>query len=283
MNTSQTGDQTLNNAKIRIITNSDIRYEGILYKINPEEKTITLKNVKSFGTEDRRTDKVLPASELIYEYIVFRSIEIKDLIVLKEEDKNIEEIKTQNEKADKKSNNQNTETNIKKEQKSSDAFIPEKQTNKPVQSSYDNKRDNKGFEFEKMLESLSIIEDSKNDKSKNYKSKYETKDFFDNISSSIDSDKRKEIESYNNKRVDRDTFGNMPRVHFNNDSKRTNDYRRNNDQTGNFLRKDYPSRNDNNYRPKQDYENNNQSRKRQTKPYNSRRDDEEFIYVKKTN
>ena len=283
MNSSQSGDQTLNNAKIRIITNSDIRYEGILYKINPEEKTITLKNVKSFGTEDRRSDKVLPASELIYEYIVFRSIEIKDLIVLKEEEKSAEETKTVGEKAENKPTNQRVENNLKEDRQKSARFEPERPTNKPAQSYYDNRKNNKGFEFEKMLESLSAFEDSKTENSKKYQSKYENKDFFDNISSSIESDKRKEIETYNDKRVDRDTFGNMPRVHFNNDSKRPNDYRRNNDHGGNFFRKDYPSRNDNNFRPRQDFDNDNQSRKKQTRPFKSRRDDDEFVYVKKTN
>jgi len=32
-----------------------------------------MKNVTSFGTEDREADNFIPPSDLIYEYIVFRS------------------------------------------------------------------------------------------------------------------------------------------------------------------------------------------------------------------
>lgn len=42
--------------RIRIITNSGIRYEGKLYEINQKERTIALQDVASFGSEDRRSD-----------------------------------------------------------------------------------------------------------------------------------------------------------------------------------------------------------------------------------
>ena len=86
--------------KISLISKSEIRYEGILYTIDTKESTIALAKglcplhylgfyftnissylVRSFGTEDRVTDKpVAPRSE-VYEYIIFRASDIKDLLV----------------------------------------------------------------------------------------------------------------------------------------------------------------------------------------------------------
>lgn len=69
-------EKKLSESRVRIITHQNVRYEGILYQINSKEKTVALKNVKSFGTEDRETDKVIDAKERVYEFIVFRSDEI---------------------------------------------------------------------------------------------------------------------------------------------------------------------------------------------------------------
>ncbi|KAI1125750.1 Scd6-like Sm domain-containing protein [Nemania abortiva] len=68
-------------SRISLISKSDIRYSGVLHEINSEESTVSLENVKSYGTEGRRgnpSDEV-PASEQIYEYIVFRGSDVKDL------------------------------------------------------------------------------------------------------------------------------------------------------------------------------------------------------------
>ncbi|KAJ8125393.1 hypothetical protein O1611_g8247 [Lasiodiplodia mahajangana] len=68
-------------SRISLISKSDIRYSGILHEINSEESTVSLENVKSYGTEGRRgnpSDEVA-ASEQIYEYIVFRGSDVKDL------------------------------------------------------------------------------------------------------------------------------------------------------------------------------------------------------------
>lgn len=57
------------------------RYSGILHEINSEESTVSLENVKSFGTEGRKgnPDEEIAPSEQVYEYIVFRGSDVKDL------------------------------------------------------------------------------------------------------------------------------------------------------------------------------------------------------------
>ena len=41
-------------SKISLITNALVRYEGILSEVDPIKKSMTLINVRSFGTEGRR-------------------------------------------------------------------------------------------------------------------------------------------------------------------------------------------------------------------------------------
>jgi len=54
---------------------------GTLHEINSETSTVALENVSSFGTESRKTDpkEVIPPSDSVYEYIVFRGSDVKDL------------------------------------------------------------------------------------------------------------------------------------------------------------------------------------------------------------
>ncbi|EAQ86848.1 hypothetical protein CHGG_08101 [Chaetomium globosum CBS 148.51] len=68
-------------ARISLISRSDIRYSGTLHSINSDDSTVSLENVRSFGTEHRKTDpeEFVPASEQLYEYIVFRGTDVKDL------------------------------------------------------------------------------------------------------------------------------------------------------------------------------------------------------------
>lgn len=68
--------------KIEIISNSDIRYSGTLYVFDQHASTVSLRDVRSFGTEGRRpADQKIAATEMTYEYIVFRVSDIKELVI----------------------------------------------------------------------------------------------------------------------------------------------------------------------------------------------------------
>lgn len=68
-------------SKISLISKAQIRYEGILSSVDTERSTVALAKVKSYGTEDRHTDRPVPPKDDIYEYIIFRGSDIKDITV----------------------------------------------------------------------------------------------------------------------------------------------------------------------------------------------------------
>ncbi|KAF9913899.1 hypothetical protein BX616_009364 [Lobosporangium transversale] len=70
-------------SKISLISRSDIRYVGILHHLNPTDSTVALEQVKSYGTEGRRGNPAeeVPPNDNIFDYIVFRGSDVKDLHV----------------------------------------------------------------------------------------------------------------------------------------------------------------------------------------------------------
>jgi len=78
---TSTGGVPYLGSKISLISKSEIRYEGILYTIDTKDSTVALSKVRSFGTEDRPTDRPVAPREEIYEYIIFRGTDIKDIRV----------------------------------------------------------------------------------------------------------------------------------------------------------------------------------------------------------
>ncbi|KAI0981494.1 hypothetical protein GJ496_000954 [Pomphorhynchus laevis] len=79
--TATSGNIPYLGSKISLISKAKIRYEGILYTIDPQESTVALAKVRSYGTENRTVENPLPPKDEVYEYIIFRASDIEDLQV----------------------------------------------------------------------------------------------------------------------------------------------------------------------------------------------------------
>lgn len=67
---------------VSLTSNISVRYEGTLYTIDPAARTVALKSVRCYGTENRSTANFsVPATNHVYEYIVFQAEEIQHLVV----------------------------------------------------------------------------------------------------------------------------------------------------------------------------------------------------------
>jgi protein LSM14 len=68
-------------SKVSLISKSDIRYEGTLYAIDAKESTLALARVRSYGTENRPTERPIPPRNETYEFIIFNGPDIKDIFL----------------------------------------------------------------------------------------------------------------------------------------------------------------------------------------------------------
>ncbi|CAD5234851.1 unnamed protein product [Bursaphelenchus xylophilus] len=71
-------------SRINLISKSEIRYEGTLFAVDSQASTISLSKVRSFGTEDRPSSRPVKAREEVFEYVIFKATDIKDLVVMED-------------------------------------------------------------------------------------------------------------------------------------------------------------------------------------------------------
>ena len=70
--------------RLSVTSKAEMRYEGTLHNLDQVNKTITLANVRPFGTEGRRKDgPQVAASDAVHPFIVFKATEVKGLTVIK--------------------------------------------------------------------------------------------------------------------------------------------------------------------------------------------------------
>lgn len=65
---------------VSLISKAEIRYEGTLYVVDKALSAIVLTKVRSFGTEDRPATISVGAGNEIYEYIIFKLTDIKNMV-----------------------------------------------------------------------------------------------------------------------------------------------------------------------------------------------------------
>lgn len=75
-------------APVTLISSLNVRYEGTLFTIDPNESTVALQNVRCLGTEGRVTgSKSIPPSDATYEFIIFRGENIRSINLAEEKRK----------------------------------------------------------------------------------------------------------------------------------------------------------------------------------------------------
>eukprot|EP01006_Ploeotia_vitrea_P033585 TRINITY_DN65592_c10_g4_i1.p1 TRINITY_DN65592_c10_g4~~TRINITY_DN65592_c10_g4_i1.p1 ORF type:complete len:327 (+),score=4.66 TRINITY_DN65592_c10_g4_i1:82-1062(+) len=120
-------DQLLG-SKISLISQQDIRYEGVLFSINAQESSIVLQKVKCYGTEDRETSQFVPINNNLMPFVSFPGNEIKDLFVHEEEQNNPQPP----DKDDNKDNNKDQDNTTKKVMKKTNKSIKNEMDVDPI-------------------------------------------------------------------------------------------------------------------------------------------------------
>merc|ERR1719201_3057222 len=69
---------------IHLISKKQIRYGGVVHALNPDQATLELKNVRSYGSEDRPAERFVPPFPNVYPVIVFNGQDIEHLEVFDE-------------------------------------------------------------------------------------------------------------------------------------------------------------------------------------------------------
>ena len=82
-----TQEDKLVGSMLQLITNAHVRYEGTLVEVDKAERSMKLKDVKSYGTEGRRggVNEVDPA-EQEYPVVIFKVDHIFDFKIIKKPD-----------------------------------------------------------------------------------------------------------------------------------------------------------------------------------------------------
>ena len=69
---------------LSLITKAQVRYEGTLVEVDKQERTMNLKQVKSYGTEGRRGGvNEVPPNDNVYPEVTFKVDLIKDFKIVK--------------------------------------------------------------------------------------------------------------------------------------------------------------------------------------------------------
>ena len=80
---NQTGNSQIIGKKMWLITKKEVKYEGVLFEVDRANKTMSLRQVRSLGTEGRRNgvDDV-PPNDKIFANVKFRVDLIKSFKII---------------------------------------------------------------------------------------------------------------------------------------------------------------------------------------------------------
>ncbi|MES1905253.1 MAG: Protein LSM14 A [Paramarteilia canceri] len=201
--------------KLSLISKCNIRYSGVLESVDGTNFTLTLRDVKSFGTEDRKALKFIPESSEIISSIEFDAGNIVDLYEV--------EIPTNNwfndpvivklDKSQQKSNNNNQEKLSPPNTKN--MFNKGARFQKPNNKNVGNK--NNYTNFKKVIDLSATKEIESKEKVENEKPSYEKLNFFDELNPSTEINKKNKKKS---NRPNYATFGYD--LNYNNDQRSRN-------------------------------------------------------------